>query len=162
MMSHRRLDYGLVPFVWLRCITRRWRGNPCREHYCDVIMGAMASQITSLTLVYSTVQSSADQRKHQSSASMPFVRGIHRWSVNSPHKWPVTRKMFPFMMSSWIFADFVCEHCHFFYKKALVPLWWFSLTLSYCSQVSLQQDLLSHDFAKSRESRSCYNETWYQ
>ena len=38
----------------------------------------------------------ADQRKHQSSASLAFVRGIHRWPVNSRHKWPVTRKMFPF------------------------------------------------------------------
>ena len=65
-------------------------------HYEDVIMGAMASQITSLTIVYSTVYSGADQRKHQSSASLAFVRGIHRWPVNSPHKWPVTRKMFPF------------------------------------------------------------------
>ena len=40
--------------------------------------------------------SSADQRKHQGSASLAFVRGIHRWPVNSPHKWPVTRKMLPF------------------------------------------------------------------
>ena len=55
----------------------------------------MASQITSLTIVYSTVYSGADQRKHQSSASLAFVRGIHRLPVNSPHKWPVTRKMFP-------------------------------------------------------------------
>ena len=52
--------------------------------------------ITSLTIVYSTVNSGADQRKHQSSASLAFVRGIHRWPVNSPHKGPVTRKMFPF------------------------------------------------------------------
>ena len=37
-----------------------------------------------------------DQRKRQSSASLAFVRGIHRWPVNSPHKWPVTRQMFPF------------------------------------------------------------------
>ena len=65
-------------------------------HYCDVIMGTMASQITSLTIVYSTVYSGADQRKHQSSASLAFVWGIHRGPVNSPHKWPVTRKMFPF------------------------------------------------------------------
>ena len=65
-------------------------------HYDDVIMGAMASQITSLTIVYSTVYSDADQRKHQSSAPLAFVRGIHRGPVNSPHKWPVTRKMFPF------------------------------------------------------------------
>ena len=59
-------------------------------------MGAMASQITSLIIVYSTVYSGAYQRKHQSSASLAFVRGIHRGPVNSPHKWPVTRKMFPF------------------------------------------------------------------
>ena len=87
------------------------------DEWVDVIMGAMPSQITSLTIVYSTVYSGADQRKHQingwvkhggggcqdldqrkhqSSASLTFVRGIHRWPVNSPHKGPVTRKMFPF------------------------------------------------------------------
>ena len=65
-------------------------------HYNDVIMTRIASQITSLTVVYSIVYSGADQRKHQSSASLAFVRGIHRGPVNSPHKGPVTRKMFPF------------------------------------------------------------------
>ena len=65
-------------------------------HYNDVIMSAVAYQITSLTIAYSTDHSDADQRKHQSSASLAFVRGIHRGPVNSPHKWPVTRKMFPF------------------------------------------------------------------
>ena len=64
-------------------------------YYGDIIMGAIASQITSLTIVYSTVYSGADQRKHQSSASLAFVRGIHCRPVNSQHKWPVTRKMFP-------------------------------------------------------------------
>ena len=59
-------------------------------------MAAIASQITSLTIVYSTVYSDADQRKHQSAASLAFVRGIHRGPVNFPYKWPVTRKMFPF------------------------------------------------------------------
>ena len=59
-------------------------------------MGAMTYQITSLTIVYSTVYSGTDQRKRQSSASLAFVGGIHRWPVNFPHKWPVTRKMFPF------------------------------------------------------------------
>ena len=59
-------------------------------------MGAVASQITSLTIVYSTVYSDADQRKHQSSTSLAFVRGIHRGPVNSPHKRPVTRQMFSF------------------------------------------------------------------
>ena len=66
------------------------------KHYSDIIMGTIASQITSLTIVYSTVYSDADQRKHQSSTSLAFVWGIHRGPVNSPHKWPVTRKMFPF------------------------------------------------------------------
>ena len=59
-------------------------------------MGAMASQITNLAIVYSTVYSGSDQRKHQSSASLAFVRGTHRWPVNSPHKGPVMLKMFPF------------------------------------------------------------------
>ena len=68
--------------------------NP-RLRYTDVIVGAIASQIISLTIVYSTVYSDAYQRKHQSSASLAFVWGIHRGPVNSPHKGPVTRKMFP-------------------------------------------------------------------
>ena len=59
-------------------------------------MGAMASQITTLTIIYSTVYSDVNQRKHESSASLAFVWGIHRGPVNSPHKWPVTQKMFPF------------------------------------------------------------------
>ena len=56
----------------------------------------MANQTTSLTIVYPAVYSGAYQIKHQSSASLAFVRGIHRSSVNSSHKWPATRKMFPF------------------------------------------------------------------
>ena len=66
------------------------------SHYDDVIMSSMASQITSLMIIYLTVYSGTDQRKHQSSASLAFVRGINREPVNSPHKWPVTRRMFPF------------------------------------------------------------------
>ena len=67
-----------------------------RSHYNDVIISTMAYHITSLTIVYSIVYSDADQRKHQSFASLASVWGIHRWPVNSPHKGPVTRKMFPF------------------------------------------------------------------
>ena len=73
-------------------------------------MRVMVSQITSLTIVYSSVYSGADQRKHQSSASLAFVRGIQRWLVNSLHKGPVTQKMFPFddvIMLSWQ----LCHHC---------------------------------------------------
>ena len=64
-------------------------------HY-DVIVSAMVSQITSLTIIHSTVYSGRDQGKHQVSASLAFVRGIHRWPVNSPHKGPLTWKMFSF------------------------------------------------------------------
>ena len=83
------------------CVTRpqwvKWVGwmTLVGFHYVDVIMGAMVSQITRFTIVYSTVYSSANQSKHESSASLAFVRGIHRWLVNSPHKRPVTRKVFP-------------------------------------------------------------------
>ena len=82
----------LYNWRWAREILSPYRSF----HYGDVIMGAIASQITSLTIAYSTVYSDADQRKHQSSASLAFVRGIHRGPVNSPQEWPVTRKMFPF------------------------------------------------------------------
>ena len=75
------------------------------HHYTDVIVGAIASQITSLIIVYSTVYSGANKRTHQSSASLAFV------PVNSPHKWPVTRKMVPFddvIMTSRGLGNHVC------------------------------------------------------
>ena len=76
----------------------RWCPTSIRVlwHYNDVIMGAIASQITSITIVCSTVYSGADKKKHQRSASLVFVRGNHRGPVNSPHKKLVTRKMLPF------------------------------------------------------------------
>ena len=58
-------------------------------HYNDVIMGVMASQIPGLTSIYSAAYSGVDQRKHQRSPSLALVRGIHRWPLNSPRKWPV-------------------------------------------------------------------------
>ena len=76
--------------------------------------GTMASQITSLTIVSSNVCSGIDQRKRQSSASLAFVQGIHRWPVKSPHKWPVTRKMFPF--------DGVIMHIHIINFAINVPV----------------------------------------
>ena len=63
-------------------------------HFTDVIRSTIGAQITSLTIVYSTVYSGADQRKCQSSASQAFV--FTRGPVNSVHKRPVTQKMFPF------------------------------------------------------------------
>ena len=95
------------PCCWVGnfyCVCRSWDTDDMEHnktatywgpHYIDAIMGTMASQISCLTVVYSTVYSCADQWKHQISASLAFVRGIHRWPVNSPQKWPVTRKMFP-------------------------------------------------------------------
>ena len=72
------------------------RGNKSRassphDQYSDVIMSAMASLITGVTIIYPTVCSGADKKKLR-------VTGLHErnWLVNSPHKWPITRKMFPF------------------------------------------------------------------
>ena len=65
-------------------------------HYDDVMVSAMPSQITTLTIVHSTVYPGADQRKHpRCSAPMAFLPGIHRWPMISTHKGPVPRKMFP-------------------------------------------------------------------
>ena len=94
------INYSAV--IW----TAKYRQSSCHVqyftctnhpfHYSGVIISVMASQITGVSLVYSTVCSGADQSKHQSSASLAFVRGSHRWPVNSPHIGPVTWKMFPF------------------------------------------------------------------
>ena len=82
-------------------------------HYNDVTMSAMVSQITPIWAVCSAVCSGAHQRKHQSSASLSLVRGIHRWPVDSPHKGPVTRKCYHLMTSS-CWEDFLS---HIFYRK---------------------------------------------
>ena len=79
--------------LWVSFLTLRWRHN-----------GRDCVSITSLTIVYSTVYSHADPRKHQNSTSRALVRGIQRGPVNSPHKWPVTRKMSPFedVIMNWL------------------------------------------------------------
>ena len=74
-------------------------------------MSTMASQITSLMIVYSTVYSGTDERKHQSSASLAFVRGIHRWPVNSPHNGPVMRIMVPFIDVIMTYFSVATGHC---------------------------------------------------
>ena len=103
---HENSNVSVIQTNWYRELSRECHGaiafmrndwsSVAWRHYIDVIMTTVASQITSLTIVYSIVYSGADQRKHQSPASLAFVRGIHPGPVNSPHKWPVTRKMFPF------------------------------------------------------------------
>ena len=79
--------------IWDALTLTRGHCNHCN----DVIMRAMASQITGATSVYSTVCSGADQRKHRISASLAFVRGIHRSPVNSPHKGQQRGKCFYLM-----------------------------------------------------------------
>ena len=86
---------------------------PIHMHYNDVIMSTITSQIPSIPMVYSTIYWGVDQRKHQSSASLAFVWGIHRWPVNYPHKGPVTRKMLPFGV--------VIMGCS---KQVLAIFWW--------------------------------------
>ena len=116
--------YGFL-LLWTIIQTERWShsshwymteiGN---IHYNDVIMSAMASQITSLAIGYSSVYSGEGQRKHRSSASLAFVRGIQQWPLNSPHKGPVTRKMFPFddvvMRKVYLYTLFNHKNMHSF------------------------------------------------
>ena len=93
--------------VWMKFITKLNNWKQFRIfHYSDVIMSIMVSHITSISTVYSTVYSGTDQRNHQSSASLAFVRGIYWWPVNSPHKGPVMWKMFPF-------HDVIIDFLHF-------------------------------------------------
>ena len=117
MLGRKHIRYSwflnVVPYYFRailmtrwRSLTGRWTQHPrIRQvdvcHYSDVIIGAMATQITSLTIVYPTVYSDTDQRKHQSSAWLDFAWEIHRWPVISPHKGPVTRKMLPFGDVTW-------------------------------------------------------------
>ena len=93
--------FTLLCLLWIYCLFWMDRRDGFYQHspyyhYTDIIMGAMASQITSLAIVSSTAYLGADQRKHQSSASLAFVRANHRWPVNALHKWPVKRKLFQF------------------------------------------------------------------
>ena len=96
-------------------------------HYNDVILGAMASEITGVSIVCSTVYSGEDQGKHQSSASLAFVRGIHRWLVNFPHKRPVTRKMLPIddVIMAMMKSNYMCHIINLFWgvvTKLFAPL----------------------------------------
>ena len=95
-------------------------------------MRAMASQITMLTIVYSNVYAGTDQRKHQSSASLAFVRGIRRWPENSRHKGPVTRKMFFYWWRHYVDVNFF-----WIGRINLDPKLWFQIESTY----SVSQDI---------------------
>ena len=84
------------------------------RHYIDIINTTMASQITSLTVVYSTVYSDTDQRKHQSSSSLAFVWGVHRDRWIPRTKGQLRGKCFHLMTSSWLlYVLTVISHCLF-------------------------------------------------
>ena len=92
----QRVHYNLLTWLGINELSRVLDIAVTNNiQYNDIIMTTMASQITSLAVVYSTVYSDADQRKHQSSASLALC-GNSPGPVNSPHKGPVTRKKFPF------------------------------------------------------------------
>ena len=115
-------------------------------NYSGVIMSTMVPQITSVWIVYSTVCSVPDQRKHQSPASLAFVRGIYRWPVNSPHKGPVTRKMFPF--DDVIMEKSPCGGMHYHHKESRngnIVIW-----AKHSSLVAL--DCLYRQWVKSRSN----------
>ena len=102
--------------------------------------------------ILSIVHSGADQKRLESSASLAFMRGIHRWPVNSPHKGPVTRKMFPFddviMESDFIdkhpvdtfTISFVCRLCPIAFKRCRIVFWF----------------QISHKLNSSQFTLSCY------
>ena len=90
----------------------------------DVMVSPMASQITGLTIVYSTVYSGADQRENQRPASLAFLGGIHRWPVNSPHKGPVTRKVFSFDDVIIIGSDGIIQNALYLIKRLWLNEHW--------------------------------------
>ena len=107
-------------------------------------MSATASQINSLTIVYS-----GEDQRNQSSASLAVVRGIHRWPVNSPHRVPVTRKMFPFhdviMQPNWIASARWRQPRHFIILGEILK-WIFEVShlrgwekhVSYCGMICVR------------------------
>ena len=126
-------------------------------HYSDVIMGGIASQITSITIVYSTVYSGADQRKYQSSASLAFVQGIHRGLLNSPHKWPVTRKIFPFDdVIMWIILGIALENRRPGYIVTSSPIRW-AHTQNYPVTWNVNRNVLN----SSDSNLYFYNDNWF-
>ena len=106
-------------------------------------MSTTASQITSLTIVYSNIYSGADQRNHQSSSSLAFFgenSPVTPLPVFSPHKGPVTRKMFPFDDVIMHFMDvkrvpIFCEKCYDFVAVLQDRTGWNWLVLS-CVNIS--------------------------
>ena len=88
-LSYRisKLEYqNNLPAIYFKTVHMICTVHVIIVPYSDVIMSAMASSVTGVSIVYSTICSGTDQRKYQSSASLAFVRGIHWWLVTFPHK----------------------------------------------------------------------------
>ena len=98
VMYSKRATISMIPFnklMWSQHFIYHGVCTSVGVHYNDFIITTMASQIAASRL-FTQPFIMRRSKKHQSSASLAFVRGIHRWPVNSPHKGSVTRKMFPF------------------------------------------------------------------
>ena len=122
-------------------------------------MSVIPFQITSLTIDYSTAYSGADQREHQSPASLAFLPGIHRWPVNSPHKGRVTRKMFPLddvtmhvgrgTKSLW--APSAAAHvCPMRVLRLAFKTWWLSILFDWLSMANLRHPHHPHHPLQNR------------
>ena len=143
-------------------------GNLAADHYDDVIMGTIASHITSLTSVYSTVYSGADQSKHQSSASLAFVWGIHRDRWIPRTKGQLRGKCFHLMTSSWCNCHSASEASPKLETKKffarIYKNWWRSLnktTLSksvYIFQGTYRSTwIISFNFSTRKTTINCYH-----
>ena len=138
-------------------------------------MTTVASQITSLAVVYSTVYSGADERKHQSSASLAFVRGIHRDRWIPRTNGQLRGKCFHLMTSSWLLqvkrgwwaclTSLVCRIPKLFYMK---PCDYIPLYLSQCpgqlrvmwryvSFLTIRVKVLNPCWAASSPFRHCFS-----
>ena len=78
VLGHRYDSHATCYKLYSQCGVHTVADTLILRHYNEVTMSAIASQISSLTIVYSTVYSSTDERKHQSPASLAFVKEIHR------------------------------------------------------------------------------------
>ena len=99
----------------LRLVDIDW-SRTTKAHHNDVIMTPMASQITSLTIVYSTVYSGSDEKKPQKTSKFP-VTGF------SPHKRPVSRKMFLFDDVIMPWRPFILLHRSFRSRPDEIAFW---------------------------------------